>query len=180
MIIKKKEDIQIKSWADIRGLVNHHSDASWKVQLSKIDEIHRTKNWGTVKKPYYIPKSSLGFHVGYNFLIEKDGTIIQTRKIGELIVAQKNNNKNFLAVCLAGAFEKEKPTKAQIESLTRLYAYIMAYKPMPCYYRHGDMKFSKTSCPVLPSDFYKELQLKASGIVIKGLQEKVKQVKIKK
>lgn len=57
--------------------------------------------------------------IGYNFIINKDGSWKQFRYIGEETCAQKGHNTDTVSICLQGNFTKgvELPTKAQKEKL---------------------------------------------------------------
>lgn len=86
------------------------------VQFSTIDRAHYQR-WPDFK-------SRLGFWVGYNFIINKDGTWKQARLVGEETAAQKGYNKNAISICLAGNFSLapngrpvEIPTDAQKKTL---------------------------------------------------------------
>lgn len=169
-VIKSKADIKVKSWSKIVGFVNHHTAGKHRIQFEEVNDQHRLKNWGTKEKPYYTPKSELGFYVGYNFLIEKSGVIRQARKIGETTLATIGYNRTMGSICLAGDFRTEKPTEAQIASLKQLYGWILESKAVPMYYRHGDMKYNSTECPKLPQSFYKEIQKEVAKGVLSQLQ----------
>lgn len=152
MIIKNKTDIKIKDISKLTAWVNHHTASTKDVQFVFVNDLHKG-NW-----PKF--KSELGYFGGYNFLIEKDGTIRQYRKVGEQLAAHKGHNSTKGAICLAGDFRTEKPTAAQEEALGNLYNWLREIKAVPMYYRHGDLQWNNTVCPMLPQTFYKELDRK--------------------
>ena len=160
MIITKKEDIQIKSLSNLKGFANHHTAMTSKVQFKTVDKVHKEK---------FNFKSAMGFWVGYNFIIEKDGTILQARKLGEVLAAHRGWNKTYGAICLAGDFTKEKPTQAQKDSLFNLYSWITEIKAVPLYYRHGDLMGAKTLCPALPKSFYQDIYNSVPKTVIQSI-----------
>lgn len=92
-------------------IIHHSADSTKEPQLEKIDRYHRERAF---------PKSSLGYWVGYHFLIEKDGRMIQTRRESEIGAHDKDENNDSLGVCLVGNFDIELPTDAQIATLGRL------------------------------------------------------------
>lgn len=62
-------------------------------------------------------KSSMGYHGGYTIFIEPDGTEYRYREDNEETCATKGYNTRSVAVCLAGHFDIEAPTDAQIATL---------------------------------------------------------------
>lgn len=64
--------------------------------------------------------SSLGHYCGYTYFIDKAGVVTQTRQDGEEGAHAKGYNRNSIGICLAGNFDAFLPTKAQIDSLTKL------------------------------------------------------------
>ena len=71
------------------------------------------------------PLSSLGYYGGYHILIERDGTELRYREDWEIgahcndIQDGLSMNMQSLGVCLAGNFDIEFPTPAQIETLRK-------------------------------------------------------------
>lgn len=65
-------------------------------------------------------KSSLGWYVGYNYEISRDGVVRQARVEGEETAAVKGYNKNSVSIALDGNFDIELPTEAQKTALTKL------------------------------------------------------------
>jgi len=74
-------------------------------------------------KSLAFPKSTLGYYGGYHIFIEADGTEFKYREDFEegahcnQLTDGKSMNVQSLAVCLAGDFDIEFPTAAQIETL---------------------------------------------------------------
>ena len=103
----------------MKRIVVHHSASTLAVQFDSINQWHKDK-WNSI--------SELGFYGGYNYLIEKDGTLKQYRIEGEETIAQRGYNFDSLSVCLAGNFERgiETPTQAQIASLKAFLSEKMA------------------------------------------------------
>lgn len=95
----------------------HHTAVSRESnfrQLAAVDKYHKGK-WNM--------KSTLGWYVGYNFFIDTDGSLTQTRAIGEETMANKGHNCDVeercdtISVCLTGDFNRELPSDKQIEAL---------------------------------------------------------------
>ena len=87
------------------------NSSSKNLTLQQIDNAHRER-WPDFK-------SSLGYFVGYSVVIFPDGSMVQTRKIGEELAANKGYNTVSFAPCLAGNFTSgvDYPTPAQISKL---------------------------------------------------------------
>ena len=118
-------------------------------QLKPVNNYHRDKNWGTKANPWYQPKtSSLGWYVGYNYFIDVNGTLTNTRSHTEETMAQVGNNCDIpsrcgtLSVCLAGDFNKELPNDKQIKTLQDL---IRKLENLPIVF-HRDIQKNRT-CP---------------------------------
>lgn len=120
-------------------LVIHHSaDPSTSPQFEKIDGYHRSKGF---------PISSLGFYVGYNWIIEHDGTLRQARGLEDrgahtnAMCDEGHCNLVAYGVCLAGDFRKSDPTPQQCKALYDLYKALNS----PKVFLHSDVK--GTDCP---------------------------------
>ncbi|MFA6339171.1 MAG: peptidoglycan recognition family protein [Candidatus Paceibacterota bacterium] len=86
-------------------------------QLPGVDNYHKEINFS---------RSELGHNAGYNFFIDWDGTLTQTRKIGEKTCAQlhhnwtNKNDSDTITVCLAGDFNLQLPNEKQKLTLIEL------------------------------------------------------------
>jgi N-acetylmuramoyl-L-alanine amidase len=79
--------------------------------------------WGATNeyhKKTFNMVSSLGFYVGYNYEISRDGVVRKAREEGEETAAVKGYNKNSVSICLDGDFDNEDPTDAQKTALSKL------------------------------------------------------------
>ncbi|MEK7066265.1 MAG: peptidoglycan recognition family protein [Patescibacteria group bacterium] len=108
-----------ESPAEIRGPffklvkygVIHHTEVAASMnshQLNSVDAYHRDR---------FGDKSLLGWWVGYNWFCDVDGTLTQTRMVGEKTAAQLAHNFDSESICFAGNFDKDLPTEAQIKVL---------------------------------------------------------------
>lgn len=100
------------------NIIVHHTGVSYDknpAQFKATNNYHRD----TMK----FPISSLGYYVGYHYMIEKDGTLIQARKDSDSGAHTNQHEMNYksLGICLTGNFDKELPTDAQ---LTTLYEFL--------------------------------------------------------
>jgi N-acetyl-anhydromuramyl-L-alanine amidase AmpD len=60
--------------------------------------------------------------IGYHFVIEKDGTIIQGNPIDLRSYHASPYNTRSIGICLSGNFDQEQPTTAQLQALDWLVA----------------------------------------------------------
>lgn len=99
--------------SDIKYVVVHHDaslagDSYNAVHLYEQEaNYHISKGWG---------------HLGYSFRIARDGKCYQTVPYEEIGVHAGNYGffKNSFGICLDGSFDKQKPSDAQIKTLTDL------------------------------------------------------------
>lgn len=125
-----------------RYLVLHHTEFSaenFPKQFDIVDRYHRSHFRDPITREPYV--SSLGYCVGYTLFCEKDGTLIQARLIGEDTTAQLEHNEDSISICLAGNFDKEYPTKAQIKTLQEVLLLFQDYQ----FVFHGDL--ADRNCP---------------------------------
>lgn len=121
----------------------HHSAINdTNPQFARINASHKARDF---------PKSSFGFHCGYMFVIEWDGTIVQARKEDEIgahtYVSGKRYNEDGIGICLAGDFTQMQPSAAQLGSLASLSRSIVDRWGIEDkhIYNHKDVK--ATACP---------------------------------
>jgi|TARA_Y100000310_G_scaffold109308_1_gene107740 hypothetical protein len=98
-------------------------------------------------------RSSLGLYGGYQYLIEADGIVGQYRaeeeRAAHTSVVGYDYNGNSIGICLAGDLRYDKPSAAQIRSLTTLLLDIQRRHGIPSHkvYLHRELK--GTACPVI-------------------------------
>lgn len=97
-----------------RAIIIHHSASNRdKTTLLQLNDWHKLR-WPDFK-------SSLGYHVGYQYFIDGKGTVYQTRKENEVGAHTLGGwNQKSVGICLAGNFENEIPSEAQIKALAGL------------------------------------------------------------
>jgi len=146
-------------------LVIHHSaDPSKAPQFDKINGYHKSKGF---------PKSSLGYWVGYNFLIEHSGEVRQARALTDhgahtdAMCDGGHCNSVAYGICLAGDFTKADPRPEQLAALFILWK-SLGY---PKLLLHSDVK--KTTCPG-GFPFRNELQLRWLDDIRKQLASALK------
>lgn len=105
-----------------KWLIVHHTggtDANPKQStqgqsFAVVNSYHQTR-W-----PHFL--SSLGFHIGYHYFIDKDGLLTQGRADTDEGAHTIGKNSESLGICLAGNFDVgvDTPTPAQIATLSKL------------------------------------------------------------
>lgn len=143
--INKKSDIRISSIkVAIKRVVVHHSAMTRIINQAKmIDKYHRSKGWNGM---------------GYNFLIEKNGDIKQSRLIYEELAQAKGYNFDSVAICFAGSFdlETENLSRQQVESFRVLNKWIKEIVGKKKLVKHSELDPERK--PLCPSIDFKELE----------------------
>lgn len=147
---KKGGGIKIEDWY-----------SNWNLIRSTVDE-YDTRNLNQIEQIVVHHSASLNqtaddfanYHVltrgwpgiGYHFVIEKDGTIIQGNPLENISYNTQNQNTKTVAICLSGNFDLEQPTGEQMDSLAKLISHLRGELPQSLeVYGHRD--FAATSCP---------------------------------
>lgn len=123
-----------------RIIWHHSADGSTKPQFVKINEYHKTRDF---------PLSSFNFYVGYHYLIEHDGTIMQARKETEIGAHDTGENLNSIGICLAGNFNIAWPSEAQMASAALLIKQIRGRWKIPLTRIEPHRWDDDTDCPGL-------------------------------
>lgn len=117
---------------EIKKAELHWNGQLKKLFISKIENImiHHTahKTWNIYDVHNYHKNSNGWIGIGYNFFVEKDGTIYEARGFN-VGAGATNYNYNSLHVCFAGNFEEEEPTKEQIKAGKELVRYLISICP---------------------------------------------------
>ena len=95
-------------------LIVHHEAPPQITDLPRfgiVNEYHKSKDF---------PKSKRGYWCGYHYFIEKSGQIWQARNDDEIGAHTIGYNDKSIGICLAGNFNLEKPSYAQINALQGL------------------------------------------------------------
>lgn len=93
-------------------VITHHALSNKNHTVEDVDKWHKERDF---------PKSSLGYFVGYHYVIEADGTITQTREDDEEGAHTLGMNTSSIGVCFMGNFNTHLPTKAQTDAWIELY-----------------------------------------------------------
>lgn len=92
-------------------IVHHSGDATKEDQFAKINDYHKSREF---------PISTLGFYVGYHYLINHEGELTKCREESDEGAHTRGLNFQSIGVCLEGNFNMEQPTQAQKETLGKL------------------------------------------------------------
>lgn len=101
--------------------------------------------------------------IGYQFVIEQDGTIKQCQNISANSYHVGDHNKYCVGICLTGDFRTQEPTAAQKRSLCWLVSYLQkTYPQLKTVKGHSDLKgYEWKDCPCF--DYSKLLREGAAG-----------------
>ena len=110
-------------------IIIHNADHP-NCSVYDIDKWHKNQGWSGI---------------GYHYFIRKDGSIWTGRAENAIGAHTINQNSSSIGICLEGAFMREKPTRAQLNSLYELIADIRKRRGNLPVYGHTD--FNNTDCP---------------------------------
>lgn len=105
-------------------IIVHHDGVSREgPSFAIVNEFHKSRDF---------PLSSLGFYCGYHYWIERDGQVIAAREETEEGAHTVGQNRTSIGIGLAGNFDVEMPTEAQVEALGGLLSvYCRGYNIPP-------------------------------------------------
>ena len=158
------------------------NNLKWKGKLtpllvSKVKRIilHHTAHptWTITETHNYHVTGNGWIGIGYNFFIEKDGTIIEGRGFN-IGAGATGYNKDSLHICFAGNFEIENPTKEQIKSGKWLVSYLLSLCPNDTKVM-GHKDVGSTACPGknFPLQEFKEMKRMDKNEQIEYIKNKV-------
>lgn len=104
--------------------------------------------------------SSLGWHVGYTYVIESDGETTQCRSHNETGAHTIGMNNSSIGICLTGNFDMEMPTKKQLYSFLELWHKLKTeYPNLTVYDIVPHRNYSTKSCfgKNLPDDYFQKI-----------------------
>ncbi len=118
--------------------------------LSQINQIvvHHSASIGQTAEDYarYHVQSKGWPGIGYTFILEIDGTIVQAHPLNVVSYNTGGVNTRTIGICLSGDFTKQEPSPQQLKSLKKLIKYLRKTLPQQlAVYGHKD--YGTTSCP---------------------------------
>jgi len=125
-------------------VITHHTGGSDAFPLADSSNatVASVNSWHKQRWPGFI--SRRGFHVGYHYVIEKDGTLTQTRDHDEEGAHVIGMNRSSIGVCFAGNFDVTLPTQAQMQVWYKLYGELLKQYPNIPTYPHR--KYATKTC----------------------------------
>lgn len=121
-----------------RKLIIHHDGASRSGDsFDVINAYHKGLGF---------PISSLGYFVGYQYLIERSGKLRQAREDNEIGAHTVGENATSIGICLAGNFDIESPTPAQVATLGQLMLALVETYNIPDTAIYPHRQYAKKSC----------------------------------
>lgn len=162
-----------------RWITIHHAGVLWTNSQDPAQFVRNMQSWGKkrpeVEKP---PRNTFWPDLPYHFLIAPDGRIFEGRPVE---FEPESNTAYSLAgnigVEMMGDFNKQRPSKAQLESVVRLTAWLMQQHKIDLDHvrTHRDAAPGQTDCP--GRDFYRYMLdgkfKKWVGAVSKGEDPKI-------
>lgn len=153
------------------AVITHHTGGTDANPLadSSFATVSDVDSWHKVRWPDF--KSSLGYWVGYHYVIEKDGKVTQTRAHNEEGAHVIGMNTKSIGVCFAGNFDLTLPTKEQMNAWYKLYSDLLREFPEIPTYPHR--KYATKTCHgrLLKDDYF------AIHYQIFSLEQKIAQLR---
>ena len=125
--------------------------------LEKVNNIivhHTSRTEMTAEECHEYHQKERGWSgIGYNYFIEKDGSIIEGR--GQRVGAHAyGHNRTSIGICMTGNFDVEVPTNQQWTSFLRLSSYMLKlYNLQPSQVLgHRELIGVQKSCPGMQID----------------------------
>lgn len=128
------KDFHKRALTEIQRIAVHHSAADGQT-AEDYARYHVRKGWPGI---------------GYHFVIEANGQIVQTNALDSIAYNVDRGNTPTVGICLSGDFSHKEPSPAQLKSLGKLIRHLRRtlnhqYLPVGA---HRDLQPHKpTSCP---------------------------------
>jgi len=120
----------------VKRLILHHS------AISRTKNNHQFEAINNYHKKKWNFKSKFGYYIGYAYLIEPNGEVIQGRYENEAGAHCKGQNNSSVGICLTGNFDREEPTDEQIKALSELVKKLLKKYKL----KESDIKFHREYC----------------------------------
>lgn len=145
-------------------IIHHTASSRDKTTFKNVD------SWHKLRWPDF--KSSLGYWIGYHYLINSKGEVLQARKTNEM-GAHCVPNDGKVGICLIGNFEVEKPTEAQLNALEGVLNNIKKDYGLTDDQVYAHCEKSQTLCPGKELKLWIDLNRKVSYLkkIIKQLMK---------
>jgi len=151
----------------VRIILHHSADAYAGSQLNKIDRYHKLRGF---------PVSSLGYFVGYTYLIDQKGVITQTRRDNETQAHTFGWNDGSIGICLEGNLDKNFPPQKQCDALAHLLIQKMKEYNIKLDEVYFHRHLRPTDCPgtnITEDEITELLTPKETDVPEKSVEEKI-------
>lgn len=118
-------------------IVHHTAVGRSHNQFLGVEQYHKKRGF---------ERSTLGYHVGYHYFIERDGTTKQARAEKDKGQHTRGENLTSIGICLAGNFDYEYPSDEQIQSLNILIDRLLKSYRIPVGAIYPHRTFANKSC----------------------------------
>lgn len=148
-------------------IITHHALSAKHHIAEDVNDWHKTR-W-----PNFVSKD--GWHVGYHYVIDWDGTVTQTRYHDEEGAHCIGQNKSSIGVCFMGNFDNHMPSLEQEEAWVKLYEDIGDGMPV---YPHR--KYATKSChgKLLSDDYFARMvEVKRREQLIERIKQLISQLR---
>lgn len=156
-------------------IVHHSASSRDHTNIDQINAWHKQRGF---------PQSSLGYYVGYHYVIFPDGKVFQARNdldIGAHAKTADGMNFKSIGICLTGNFETEQLTIGSLDALKNLIDQLCMKYAIPKSNIRGHRDVAKTACPgntlygfvkeYKVVIFTKDIVFGEMGMEVKNLQE---------
>lgn len=125
-------------------IITHHTGGTDAQPLADSSNatVSAIDSWHKLRWPGFTSRA--GWHVGYHYVIEKDGKLTQTRQHDEEGAHCVGMNRSSIGVCFAGNFDLTMPTEAQLLVWDELYKKIE--KEFPGIPTFPHRKYARKTC----------------------------------
>ncbi len=158
--------------------IMHHAVSSKVHTAENVDDWHKER-WPGFTSKHFKNKRGEYYHVGYHFVIEWDGLVVQCRGLDEEGAHCYGQNSTSIGVCFMGNNDLHLPSAAQLESWKKLYQTLQPSYP---HITPGKVfphrNYANKSChgKLLPDNYYGMLVAISDEELRIQLTERVKQL----
>lgn len=110
-------------------IITHHALSSRESTAQDVDSWHKLR-WPGFVSHYFKNNKGKPYHVGYHYVIEWDGTVVQCRDDSEEGAHTVGMNSSSIGVCFMGNFDNMMPSIAQEASWMKLHAKLVVKYPV--------------------------------------------------
>ena len=131
-------------------IITHHALSQKWHTVKDVDNWHRER-W-----PGFVSRS--GWHCGYHFVIDWDGTVTKTRQFDEEGAHTLGMNTSSIGVCFMGNYDIHYPSDEQIKTWEEVYKNIQKEFPgLPCRPHRHYASYKSCHGNLLPDDYFARL-----------------------